>query len=351
MGYVVERFQAKDAVAWDEYVKQHNAGNYCHLSGWQTVIDRAYGRSTHFWMCCEAEGRIAGLLPTVHLKHPLFGNSLVSMPYLDGGGILADNPEVCRELLASTKESAASSNIPFIELRHSPAKSYPCEGQTQELPTDKVQMIISLPDDPDLLFKGFQNKNKVRTIVRKAVKLGLRLVLGGEELLQDFYQIFAMNQRELGTPVHSRRFFARIQEVFKDYCQIGVVYMDSVPIAAGIIFCFKDRVSFPWGGSLKSHHNLNPFPFLVWELLKFSCEGGYKLFDFGRSSLDSGPYKFKSRWGAQPYPLHWQQVRLNPGMTIMESRSKFSLFTKIWRKLPLPVTIWFGPALRKFISL
>ena len=351
MAYVVERYEEKYSSAWDDYIKKHPAGNYCQLSGWQRVIQRAYGRPTHFWLCRDAGGRIVGLLPSVHLKHLLFGNSLVSMPYLDGGGVLADTPEVCQQLLAAARDYAAAQNIPFLELRQLPSDWDPCAGQTEDLLSDKVQMVISLPDDVEVLFKRFQNKNKVRTVIRKAIKLGLRFVLAGPEKLDDFYHIFAMNQRDLGTPVHSRTFFELVCQLFSNFCRLGAVYLNSKAIAAGIIFSFKDTVSFPWGGSLKSHHHLNPFPLLVWELLRFSCEMGYKFFDFGRSSLESGPYKFKVRWGAQPYPLKWQYVRLGSGATIMETRGKFSLLTNVWQKLPFPVTTLLGPYIRKYISL
>lgn len=351
MGYVVEKYDQKYSQAWDDYIKKHPAGNYCQLSGWQQVVEHAYGRPSHFWLCTDTDGRIAGLLPTVHLKHPLFGNSLVSMPYLDGGGVLADTPVLGQQLLLAARTYAAAHNIPYLEFRQLPAESHPGAGPAEDLVSDKVQMIISLPDDVELLFKRFQNKNKVRTVIRKAVKLRLQFVMAGPERLDDFYHIFAMNQRELGTPVHSKSFFKWVCRVFSDCCQLGAVYQDDKPIAAGIIFAFKDTVSFPWGGSLKSHHHLNPFPLLVWEFLRFACGKGFRFFDFGRSSLDSGPYKFKARWGAEPHPLQWRYMRLGAGATIMETRGKLSLLTKVWQRLPLPVTISLGPCLRKYISL
>jgi serine/alanine adding enzyme len=351
MNYTVEILTGPDAAAWDAYVHQHRHGSYCHLSGWKTVVERAYGRPTYFWVCREPGGRLAGILPAVHLKHLLFGNSLVSMPYLDGGGILADTSEAAHTLLSAARELAAAQGIPLIELRHFHADQAQDEAQVERVASDKVQMLIPLPDNYELLFKSFQNKNKVRTVIRKAEKLGLGVVWGGEDKLADFYEIFAANMRDLGTPVHSRAFFEWVWRVFNPYCQVAIVYLESQPIAAGIIFCHRDTVSFPFGGSLRSHNHLNPFPLLVWGFLKYACEHGFRFFDFGRSSVDSGPYKFKERWGAQPHPLHWQYARLTPGNTIMESRGKFAFFSHIWQKLPLTLTNVVGPPLRKYISL
>jgi hypothetical protein len=62
-------------------------------------------------------GNIAGILPLVHLKHFLFGNSLISMPYCDMGGILADDEETEIALLNATIKLAKNIGAKSIELR------------------------------------------------------------------------------------------------------------------------------------------------------------------------------------------------------------------------------------------
>ena len=57
---------------------------------------------------------------------------------------------------------------------------------------------------------------KLRNQIRKAVKSGLTATWSGIEGLADFYQVFATNMRDLGSPVHSRRFFAAIFEEFPE---------------------------------------------------------------------------------------------------------------------------------------
>ena len=93
--YRVELWNGEDRAAWDEYVHGHRQGRFFHLAGWETVVKEAYGQPTVFWVCRQGE-RIVGVLPMVHLQHFLLGNSLVSMPYLYGGGILADNEQIGR---------------------------------------------------------------------------------------------------------------------------------------------------------------------------------------------------------------------------------------------------------------
>lgn len=48
----------------------------------------------------------------------------------------------------------------------------------------------------------------------KGVKEGCTVKIGAGELIDDFYEIFAVNMRDLGSPVHSKRM---IEQVFRNY--------------------------------------------------------------------------------------------------------------------------------------
>jgi len=349
MEYVVEPYDEKYSSAWDDYVLKHPAGNYCQLSGWQRVIESAYGRPAHFWLCRAVGEQIVGLLPSIHLKHPLFGNSLVSMPYLDGGGILADTPEVSRRLLSTAQEYAAARKVAYLELRQLSRKSYSDEEQAAGSPSDKVQMILPLPESSDALFRGFTAK--LRSQIRKPEKEGLEFGWGGTKNIADFYKVFTVNMRDLGSPVHSLNFFEILSSIFHKYCKVGVVYLHAKPIGAGIIFRFRQTISIPWASTLRTYNHLAPNMLLYWKFLQYAADSDYKFFNFGRSSLHSGTYRFKKQWGAQPHPLSWQYLRLNQEPIMTGSRRKFLIFMSIWQKLPLSLTVWLGPALRKYISL
>jgi CelD/BcsL family acetyltransferase involved in cellulose biosynthesis len=88
---------------------------------------------------------------------------------------------------------------------------------------------------------------------------------------------------------------------------------------------------------------------LYWEQLRFAVSAGYRVFDFGRSSLDSGTYDFKRQWGAEPVPLNWQYW-LAPGQGmpgLTPSSPKFRLAVRAWQHLPLAIANRLGPRLVK----
>ena len=60
--------------------------------GWLVALQRGLG---HIPYCLEAreEEEVRGLLPLVYIRSLLFGRFLVSLPYLNSGGIMADDPD------------------------------------------------------------------------------------------------------------------------------------------------------------------------------------------------------------------------------------------------------------------
>ena len=74
-------------------------------------------------------------------------------------------------------------------------------------------------------------------------------------------------------------------------------------------------------------------------------------FDFGRSSPDSGTYRFKEQWGAQPHQLYWYYwmkdgravPQLNP------QNPKYALAIRLWQQLPVVVANVLGPYIVKHL--
>ena len=67
--------------------------------------------------------------------------------------------------------------------------------------SDKVRMLLNLPDSSELLMKSF--KSKAEKPDQQALEGRIHLRIGGVELLEDFYKVFLVNMRDLGSPVHS----------------------------------------------------------------------------------------------------------------------------------------------------
>ena len=334
----------EDRLEWDRFVLDHECGTGYHLYSWNNVISEVFGHDTIYLMVKNESGVVVGVAPLVILSSRLFGGFLVSLPFLNYGGILATNQEVRASLEASVEKIAIRKNLDHVELRqqHIVATSWISSER-------KVSMRLSLPSTYEELQKKFPSK--LRSQVRRAQKEGMTTRIGGSECLDEFYAVFSRCMRDLGTPVYAKSFFAKILEVFPKEARICIVSHGGGPVAAGFLYGFRSSLEIPWAASDKRFNKLAPNMMLYGAVLEYACQQGFQVFDFGRSSPDSGTYRFKEQWGAQPHQLYWyywmgqgrQVPQLNP------QNPKYALAIRLWQNLPLPIANLLGPHIVKYL--
>ena len=338
-----------DQARWDEYVRDHASRGPYHLFAWRQAIEQAYRHQAYFLLAEGEGGEVRGILPLVHVKPPLFRGSLVSQPFCDYGGILAENEAVsellCREAAALSVKLGSK-----LEIRCRQAEPVLDAMPGLVVTSEKARMVLDLPETSQQLWDGF--KSKLRSQIRKPLKEGLEFRIGSQEKLQDFYQVFGSNMRDLGSPVHSRGWVQTVVSTYGEDARVGVVYQGDIPLAAGIILCCGEDVGIPWASSLQAYNRLAPNMLLYWGFLSYACDNGYRRFSFGRSTPDEGTYKFKQQWGAQPQPLYWYMEDGGGHSRAVRSGGRVrELFAQQWARLPLGVANAFGPVLRRYITL
>lgn len=333
-----------DREAWDAFVAVSPGATIGHQFHWQTVIKRAYGHGSYYLMARRGS-RVVGLLPLIIVNRPIGGAALVSMPFLDEGGVCAEDDEAARSLLDRARAVMREMRCSVLELRNRlPSASLGVFRQ------DKVTMQLDLSPGADRIWTALPAK--VRNQVRKAEKSGLTTLAGGGELVGAFYDVFVVNMRDLGSPVHDKRFFEELCAVFGSAVRIMIV-QDGVRTVGGLIAIhFKDRMCVPWASSLREYFPKCPNNLLYWDAIHDACKRGCAIFDFGRSTVGSGTYDFKKQWGARPVPLSWQVLKARGvfDATISSNDPAYRLAGKVWRRLPVGVTRLIGPQLRKYLT-
>lgn len=341
-----------DLVKWDDYVTSNPEATPYHLSGWKKSFEQAYGHKGYY-LIAESDGNIIGVLPICYIKPALFSGSLCSLPFCDVGGVLANNAEVQSALVERAVDLGKQLKVSSLEIRVKDSGKVIGEqiGHEQHQMT-KVIMELSLPENSEQLKASF--KSKLRSQINKAEKNGLTFYSGTEKShIDDFYQVLSQNMRSLGSPVHAKDWFEAIRQTYGADMLVGIVAKDEKIIGAGILLFVGNRATIPWASTLTEFNKLAPNMLLYWNLLKYSCDKGYKLFDFGRSTVGEGTYKFKKQWGAIPQALHWSHYnRQGEAIAAVQGQGKLrTKLEKIWSHLPLKITNYIGPKVRKYISL
>ena len=336
MDVTVHQFSEPWRRGWEHFTEAEPGATLASADRWLSVLPQSLGHRDRS-LVAERGGEVCGILPMMLLSHWFFGRFHVSLPWLDYGGVLADNPETTRALLQAATAQARQDMAAFVELRS-------VDPVFAELPVRKDKVTFWLPlKDAVGVWKGFDAK--VRNQVRKAQKAGLVCQFGREELLPEFYGVFARNMRDLGTPVWGIALFKNILHAFPKTSEIALISCGEQPIGGGLVLSFKDTVYMPSASSLREYFHLCPNNLLYWEVIKRACDGGYRTFDLGRSTVGSGTYHFKKQWGAKVRPLHWQYVLLN-GRKVPQlnpSNPRLKILIEVWKRLPIAIANRLGP--------
>ncbi len=340
-----------DAEVWDYYVSQYEGASPYHRFAWKKAIEESYSHKCVYLIAEDDSNNIQGILPTVLIAPPLTSGRLCSLPFCDRGEALTDNPEVKKALIQRAQQVATQNKV-IYEYRASSRTT--AQNPTNLDQSMKVSMMLELPESSAALLASF--KSKLRSQIKKAGKNGLTFDIGQSmNMIDDFYRVFTINMRDLGSPTHSKKWFEQIRQSYQENMIISIVRYEGQPVGAGIVLLNARAAVIPWASTLRKYNHLSPNMLLYWSLLSYVSDHGYRTFDFGRSSYGEGTYKFKQQWGAIPVPLDWKTFARDQVETpALQSQVKGNLRTAVetvWSYLPLSMTVLLGSRIRKYISL
>ncbi|MFW2366371.1 MAG: GNAT family N-acetyltransferase [Desulforhopalus sp.] len=338
---------------WDQYVDENPSAKYSHLFDWGKSLAATYSQPIFRLAAANTKtSRISGILPLILFDPPHKEKRLISVPYTDAAGILADDWESGRRLLLAALELADKLGADHLELRQDGAlraffQQQKPIGKWRYTPHNfKTGLLRTLPTSVDVLWSELSGK--VRNQIRKARRCECSAKAGSVEFLADFYAVFSENMRDLGSPVHDLELFRSILDNESLQTAIIVIYLHGKPLAAAIVLFHNETLYNPWASSLRLYRSSCPNMLLYWSMLEYAVGHGCRWFDFGRSTPNAPTCRFKVQWGAGMEPLSWHVYSRKPHN--WDPRSE-SLEYDNWKSIDLIQSRRDGPAIRRWISL
>ncbi len=342
-----------DQELWDKYATENVAAKYSHLFAWGENLASTYALPIFRLAAIDTQtNKISGILPLILFTPPASEKRLISLPYTDAGGMLADDGKSGRRLLSAAMELADKLKADHVELRQEGVLQSFFEQQktsntwNYKAFTFKTGLLRPLPTSVDALWSELSAK--VRNQVRKAWRCSCKVETGGIELFEDFYAVFSENMRDLGSPVHAPELFRNLINCKSQPSAIIIVSLHGKPVAAAMVFLHMKTLFNPWASSLRTFRPSCPNMLLYWSMLEYAINNRCQWFDFGRSSPGAPTCRFKMQWGAGLEPLVWHVFSRKPHN--WDPRSE-SLEDDNWKSNDLESSRRDGPALRRWISL
>lgn len=338
----VKELAASDAAKWDLFVLACTQATFFHLSAWRQVIQAIFGHRTHYLYAMRA-GEIVGILPLAHLRSRLFGQSLISLPFCVYGGPAVSDPAAFDPLTNAAMLLAQKLRVDYLELRSRDEMLPDWPGKSLYVTFRK-----NIDADPEVNMQAVPRKQ--RAMIRKGIQEALISEI--EPTVDEFYRLYSLSVRNLGTPVFSQQYFQFLKETFGEACEILTIKKEGRPVASVMSFYFRDEVLPYYGGGDTDARDTKANDFMYWELMRRSAEKGVRVFDFGRSKVDTGSYRFKKHWGFDPQPLNYKYHLVNAkGVPdLSPANPKYKLFIATWKRLPLPLSQWLGPKVSRFLG-
>jgi serine/alanine adding enzyme len=287
-------------------------------------------------------------IPLIRVRSKIFGNKIISLPFMDVGGIFGSSKNSFKILLKKIVESFKDTRIE-IKLNDI-EKNF--QGFYRELESlgfgvrKAKQQFYILIENPETKWKKFHKHT--RNDIRKAEKSSLKIVpINNDSELKKFYTLYFDEMKRFGTPPHSRKFFLNLAHELKDKFYGLNCYKDNKLIASTVLVK-SEEVAYLWFNvSDQKYRNFRPNDLLYWANVKEAYREKISFIDSGQIDLNpqdkrsEGLLKFKQKWLGES---HQKYLFTYPSEESESSKKeKLKKFRKIWSLLPNPIIKLIGP--------
>lgn len=330
-----------DPETWNRWLEDAPDARFCHQYEWLQLVRDVYGGEPHYLAAYRGD-EIAGVMPVMLRSVIGEGRVLYATPFADEGGCCTEDPQVEAKLVEAATQVGDGLGASYLEVRQRAPLSV--EAMTDE---SRVTLEMPLPSDSEVLWDDL-SKN-MRKKVRRARRDGLTSEEVGPDFLGTFYEIYASNMQDLGSPMHSQEFFEALYSRFpEDMVSVAVRLEDSrATVGAAVAIKHGQVMTVLCAHSAREYFDLYPNNLLYWRLFEEAIDRGCRVANFGRSPVDTGIYRYKKSWHMEDHQLYYSRIPIKgqPGEADGRQSKAYELFRRIWPHLPARIARSIGPRL------
>jgi len=297
----------------------------------------------------QENNQISGWLALVQVKHPIFGDYLITAPFASYGGFAYSSVAARDALLDKARALANDLGVGHANVRFEAGEETPPEGWIQH--PVYATYHVDLSPESDQLLSAYSSDH--RNHIRKSLKKGFSIKFGHLDLLDDAYEGIACSMHELGSPYHSKSYLRTMAESLGEAVEFAVLHGTRGELAgAGLFIVQGDTVTNLHANILHRFRSEYAGEFLYWSAIERYGRKGLKVFDLGRSLIGSGNETFKLKWKPRKQLLaYWYALMAGHAIPELNQKNpKFRAAIWVWQRLPAFVIRPIGPFLIKGLA-
>jgi len=294
---------------WAELVERHPKASVFHTAGWIKALRCTYGYEPLAFTTSSPNSDLKNGLVFCRVSSWLTGRRLVSLPFSDHCEPLCDSADDLNFVIRYLQATLQHQNWRYLEVRPVNGDfNHTRDANTFVPSATHFLHVLDLRPDLDELFKSL-DKDSVQRRIQRAERAGLIEKRGrSEQLLKEFYALFALTRGRHQLPPTPYTWFQTLIDCLGETLEIRVAYQEKTPITAILTLRYKDALYYKYGCSDARFNKLGATPWLLWRAIADGKSSGAIRFDMGRTEQENaGLLTFKNHWVAQPQRLvYWR---------------------------------------------
>lgn len=292
---------------WRHFLAENPGSNIFHTPEMFEVFSMAKGHTPSLWAAVDVAGRPLALFLPVQIN--VFGGLLrqFATRAVAYGSVLYETSDSGREALAFLLTSYGrdvSGKPLFTELRNltdlgDAQRSLLGGGFVYE---EHLNYIIDINLSEETIFDNIKKRTRKR--IRNALNRGEVVVkeVKTRDGLLACYDLLRKTYRSVRVPLADYSLFEAAFNVLypRQMIRFVLAYVDQVPVATSIELMYKDAIYGWYNGMDRNYSRYIPNDLLMWDILKWGSDRGYRVYDFGgagKPDVEYGVREFKSKFG------------------------------------------------------
>lgn len=300
---------ALDVETWQQFVDQHPQGNIFHKPEMFQIFAQAQNYNPSLWTVIDDSEQVQAILLPVQVTvigGPL--RSLTTRAILYGSVLCAPDPYAMQALdvLLSAYQRQMKQKVLFTELRHlSDMKDLqPVLCKRGFVYEDHLNYLINLNRSAEELLQslGRRTRKNIRRGLRDG-KVQVTEVKDRSEIGQWYDTLKKTYKNVKVTLADVSLFEATFDELYsKGMAKFLLAKVDGVNAACSLELIYKDVIYGWYGGSDREFSQYLPNEMLMWHILEWGANNGYRVYDFGGAGKPGEAYgvrDFKAKFGGE----------------------------------------------------
>ena len=326
-----------DEGRWREFVEGHPHSNIFHTPEMWHVFARTKGYQPYMWAAVDPHGRPAALMLPVQVtlyRGPLRSFSSRALVY---GSVLPENgtrgTEALQLLLREYNRN--TNGILFTEMRNlTNLDSIQPVLQTAGFHyEEQLNYLIHLDRPAEELLQSIGKRTRHR--IRRAQKRQEVLIteIKDRSELALFYNLVKLSYESARVPLADRSLFEAAFDVLhpKGMVKFLLAWVEDQCVAASAELLYKD-VIFGWYSGVKREFSAYaPNEILMWHLLEWGANHGYRVYDFGGAGRSDRPYgvrDFKAKFGGE-LVSYGRNIHVHNPASLVISKAAYQIYRRI----------------------